>query len=69
VEESLLANVRGSRSNKEKSSEVLAYKADISPSSALRILRKYNFCNVKPTSKYGLTSTMRAARLEFYLTH
>jgi hypothetical protein len=69
VEESLLANVRGSRSGREKSSEVLAYEAGISPSSALRILRKYNFCNVKPISKCGLTSAMRAARLEFCLAH
>ena len=69
IENSLLANVRGSRSGREKSSEVLAYEADISASSALRILRKHNLHSVKPTSKCGLTAAMRAARLEFCLAH
>ena len=69
IENSLLANIRGSRSGREKSSEILAYKANISFSSALRILRKYNLHSIKPTSKCGLTAAMCAACLEFYLVY
>ena len=64
-----MANVRGSRSGREKSSEVLAYEAGISHASALRILRRNNIHNVKPTTKCGLTDEMRAARLKFCLDH
>jgi hypothetical protein len=63
VEEGLIANVRGSRSGREKSSEVLAYKAGIGYVSALRILSKYGLHSVKPIIKCGLIDVMRAARL------
>jgi hypothetical protein len=69
IEGNILANIRGSRSDGEKSSEVLACEARISSLSALRILRKHNFHSVKPITRCGLTPAMRAARLEFCLAH
>jgi len=63
VEEGLLANVRNDRAGRSKSSEVLAYEANISNSSALRILHKHGFHSVKPTTKCGLTPAMLRARL------
>jgi hypothetical protein len=63
VEEGLLANVRGSRSGREKLCKVLAYGAGISYVSALRNLSKYRLHSVKPIIKYSLIDVMRAARL------
>lgn len=60
-----LADVRENRSGREKSSEVLAYRAGISRTSALRALKKSGLTNVKATRKPGLTATMKADRLRF----
>ena len=68
-EAEILANVCKNRSGREKSSEVLAYKASISINSALRILYKYNLSNVKLTRKPSLNTNQKAARLDFALAH
>jgi TPP-dependent indolepyruvate ferredoxin oxidoreductase alpha subunit len=68
-EEALLASVRNNRSDREKSSEVLAHEQGISYSSARRILHKHGLNNVKPTAKPGLTPAMRKARYERCLAH
>jgi hypothetical protein len=57
--ERILLAVRKDRLDREKSSEVLAYKSDISYSSALRILYKYGLSCVKSTIKPGLTSAIK----------
>ena len=49
TEQKVLSSVKADRAGREKSSEVLAYEAGISQSSALRILHKYNLSSVKPT--------------------
>ena len=49
TEQNLIQSVKADRAEREKSSEVLAYEAGISQSSALRILHKYNLTNVKLT--------------------
>src|SRR5262249_9659042 len=69
VENQILQSVRQDRAGREKSSEVLAYEADISSTSALRILRKNGLSNVKPTRKPGLTAAQRASRLQWALAH
>lgn len=69
VEDELLTNVRKDRSGREKSSEVLAYEAGISSSSALRVLHKHHLNCVKPTRKPGLNGAQKAKRLEFCLSH
>lgn len=69
VEKEILSAVRSDRSGREKLSEVLAYDAGISRSSALRILHKYGLHNVKPTTKPGLTPEMKKARYEWALAH
>jgi hypothetical protein len=56
TEQHLLDNVRVDRSGREKSSEVLAYECGISYLSALQILHKYRFINIKSTRKLGLNS-------------
>jgi hypothetical protein len=68
-EEKVLSIVRSDRSGREKSSEVIAYEACISRSSALRILYKYGLNCVKPTRKPGLTAQMKQARYEWALAH
>jgi transposase len=69
IEKELLVNVRASRADREKSSEVLAYKCGISYSSALRILHKNGLSNVKPITKPGLTDLMKNARYVFAKAH
>ena len=69
VEDAVLANVRADKAGREKSSEVLTYKAGISLSSALRILKKHGLRAVKLTRKPGLTKIQKAARLQFCLNH
>jgi len=69
VEIRLLDSVRKDRNGREKSSEVLAYEAGISPASALRILQKYGLTNVKPTRKPGLNKAQKAARFAFCHAH
>jgi transposase len=56
--------VRVNRAGREKSSEVLAYELGISYSSVLRMLHKEGMTNVKPTTKPGLTVTMRMIRFK-----
>jgi hypothetical protein len=68
-EEALLAAVRSNRSDREKSSEVLAYEQNISQSAASRILKSNGLTNVKPTTKPGLTAVMRKIRFEWALAH
>ena len=63
VEANLIANVQACRAGREKSSEVLAYEASISTTSALNVLHKYGFNSVKPTRKPSLNLTQKAARL------
>jgi hypothetical protein len=69
VEEGFFANIRNDRAGRSKLSEVLAYKANISNFSTLRILHKYGFYSVKPTTKYGFTLAMLRARFKFCLNH
>lgn len=69
TEQQLLESIKLDRSDREKSSEVLAYECQISRSSALRILHKHGLSNVKPTRKPGLNAAQKAARLAFYLHH
>jgi hypothetical protein len=54
-EEKLLSIVQNDHSGREKLSEVLAYETNMSNTSALWILAKNEFKNVKPTTKPGLT--------------
>jgi hypothetical protein len=68
-ENALFAVVRGNRSGREKSSEVLIYKQGISCSSALRILRKHRLSCVKPTTKPGLTAVIRKIRYKWALAY
>lgn len=68
-EEEILSAVRSDRSGREKSSEVLAYDAGISRSSALRILYKYGLHNVKPIKKPGLIPQMKQVRYEWALIY
>ena len=56
--------VRVNRAGREKSSEVLAYKLDISYSSILRMLHKKGMTNVKLITKPSLTIVMRMIRLK-----
>lgn len=65
----MLISVRADKADREKSSEVLAYKCGISSISALRILQKYSLTNVKPTWKPGLNKAQQLARLEFCLKY
>jgi transposase len=65
----VLASVKQDRNRREKSSEILAFKAGISHSSVLRILHKHGFTIVKPSWKPGLTEAAKAARLRFCLDH
>jgi hypothetical protein len=69
VETGLIANLSKDRVGREKSSEVLAYEAGISVSSALKILRKNGCGIVKPTRKPGLTRAQRSVRLRWCLLH
>jgi transposase len=69
AEKQLLESIKADRVGREKSSEVLAYKYEISCSTALRILHKYGLTNAKPTRKPGLNITQRATRLAFCLEH
>jgi hypothetical protein len=68
-EEEILSAVRSDRSDREKSSEGLAYDAGISRSSALRILHKHGLHSVKPTRKPGLTPEIKQARYKWALLH
>jgi hypothetical protein len=63
-EEKLLSIVRNDHSGREKLSKVLAYETNMSSTSALRILAKNEFKNVKPTTKPGLTPWMKQARYQ-----
>jgi hypothetical protein len=54
IEQRLLDSNSADRSDREKSSEVLAYECGISRSSALQILHKHSLLSVKPTRKPGL---------------
>jgi hypothetical protein len=69
VEARLLVNVRTDRASREKSSKILAYKAGISRSLALRILKKFRITCVKLTRKPSLTARIKADRLRFYLNY
>jgi len=69
IEENLITAVQTDISNRSKSSKILAYEANLSNSSALRILHKYGINYVKPTTKCGLTPAMKKAHLEFCLAH
>jgi hypothetical protein len=68
-EEALLAAIRSDRSDREKSSEVLAYEQNISQSAALRILKSNELTNVKPIIKPDLTAAMRKIRFKWALAH
>jgi hypothetical protein len=65
TKQKLIKNIRNNRNSYEKSTEVLAFKVSISPSSAWLILRAFSFRCVKPTMKPGLSNKNRKARLEF----
>jgi transposase len=65
----VIENVRKDRNSREKSTEVLAFEASISPSSAWKILRACCFRSVKPTVKPGLSDKNRKGRLEFCLRY
>jgi hypothetical protein len=67
IEEEMMNNLRINCLSREKSSEVLAYEVGISHSSALRILRRLGARSVKPTTKPGLSTAQKLARLEFCL--
>jgi transposase len=69
TKQQLIENVRKDRNSREKSTEVLAFKVSISPSSAWSILRAFGFRSVKPTIKPGLSDKNRKARLDFCLEH
>jgi hypothetical protein len=69
VKQAVINNISADRSGREKSSEVLAYEAGISTSTALRILRDRGFKSVKPTRKPGLSKAQRSARLAWCLAH
>ena len=69
TEDGLLANVVRDRIDREKSSEVLAYKAGISLSLALRILKKHGYKAVKSTRKPGLIRAQRSTRLTWCLIY
>lgn len=68
-EKQIIDSVTLNRAGREKSAEVLAFEAGISTSSALRVLHKNEFSNVKPTMKPGLTDDARKQRLDFCLQH
>jgi transposase len=67
--DALLSIIRVNRADREKSSEVLAYKLGISYSSVLRILYKEGMTNVKPTIKPDLTIVIRMVRLKWALAY
>jgi transposase len=69
VEDKMLENVCKDRAGREKSAEYLAYESNISYATALRVLRKHQLSNVKPTRKPSLNAQQRAARLAFALEH
>ena len=56
IEQTLLESVRTDRADREKSSEVLIYKQNISYLSTLRILYKHDLSNVKSTRKPSLNT-------------
>lgn len=65
IKSALIKSVTKDRSGREKSSKMLAFEAGISLSSALRILHAYSFTVAKPSTKPGLTNSIKARRLEF----
>ena len=65
----LIQSVSKDHAGQEKAAEVLAWKAGISHCSALRILHKYGFTNVKPTTKPGLSEEAKAEHLAFAERH
>jgi hypothetical protein len=69
IEASIIASITKDRARHEKSAKYLTYKAGISESSVLRLLKLNSFTKCKPTWKPGLTPEMRQARLAFALTH
>jgi len=68
-EEKLLSIVRNNHSGREKLSEVLAYETNMSSTSALRILAKNKFKNIKPTTKPSLIPRMKQTRYQWALDH
>jgi hypothetical protein len=69
VKAGLIANVVRDRAGREKSSDILAYEAGVSTTSALSILQDFGLNSVKVSRKPGLTKAQRAARLQWCLDH
>ncbi|KAL1971768.1 hypothetical protein VTN31DRAFT_1856 [Thermomyces dupontii] len=69
VEQRILDTVRKDCAGREKSCEYLASEADISRSSAHRVLKRNGFNSVKSTRKPGLSKDAKRARLEFCKRH
>jgi transposase len=59
-EKAIINSVSKDRNGREKSSEILAYKAGISHSSVLWILKQNGFIIAKPSWKPGLTEAAKA---------
>jgi hypothetical protein len=56
VKDKMLENIYEDRAGREKSAKYLAYESNISYATALRVLRKHQLSNVKPTRKLGLNA-------------
>jgi transposase len=67
--EALIKAVQSDRSNRSKSSEVIAYEHGISTSSALIVLHENGFNSVKKTTKPGLNEDQKTARLAWCIVH
>lgn len=67
--EDLVTSVKKDKSNREKSAQYIAFEHGTSSSTVLRVLHAANLHKRKPSTKPGLTSSMKEARLQFALQH
>lgn len=65
----IMALVRKDRNGREKSGEVLAFETGISPSSALRALKKGKMRKCKPMWKPGLDEKTKKKRYQWCKDH